>query len=120
MFPPGREPRDTGERMGQARIGTVRFKDGRAPLRILRTPTRLGLGGRPENWNGKIVEHARAIAEEKPIVGYVIVAVYADGSNNSASRIDNEACPVPTTLWPAYVEEVVRRVTVIRAEIEDE
>ncbi|HKY20018.1 MAG TPA: hypothetical protein VJM31_02265 [Vicinamibacterales bacterium] len=107
--------------MGHARIRSVRYKDGRAPLRVLHSE-RLnpGIHGSPENWNGKIVENARAIAEDDPIVGYVIVAVFENGAYNSASRIDPKRCPVPTTLWPAYVEEVVRRITVVRAEIDDE
>ena len=96
--------------MAHARIGRIRFKAGGAELRVLRTPMRPGLNDRPENWNGKIVENARALADDKDeIVGYVIVAVYANGSYNCATRVDNERCTIPLTLWPAYLEEVVRR-----------
>ena len=106
--------------MGHARIGKVRLKQGGAEIRVLHNDRRSpGLNGSPENWNGKIVENARAIAEDDPIVGYVIVAVFENGKYNSACRIDPKRCPVPTTLWPAYVEEVVRRVTVTKAEIDD-
>lgn len=96
--------------MSHARIRSVTFKDGRAPLRVLHTPMRPGLHDKPENWNGKIVENSRGIADDPmEIVGYVIVAVYANGSYNCATRVDRDKCPIPLTLWPAYTAEVVRK-----------
>lgn len=71
---------------------------------------RPGLNDKPENWNGKIVENAKEIANDADeIVGYAIVAVYHTGQYNCATRVDFDRCPIPLTLWPAYVEEVVRK-----------
>ena len=96
--------------MSHARIRSITFKDGRAPIRVLSTRMRPGLNDRPENWNGKIVENAKGIADDHDeIVGYAIVAVYATGAYNCATRVDFDRCRVPLTLWPAYVEEVVRK-----------
>lgn len=104
--------------MSHARIRSITFKDGRAPLRVLHTRTRPGLNDKPENWNGKIVENARTIAHDPmEITGYVIVAVYADGTYNCATRVDHDLCPIPLTLWPAYVAEVVRKELVTPAAV---
>lgn len=103
--------------MSQARIGRVRMKNGGADVRVLHTPRRADNG---ENWNGKLVEHAKTLAADPAeIVGYHIVAVYQDGAYNSASRIDPVRCPIPQALWPSYVAEVIRREIIVRNDVRD-
>jgi hypothetical protein len=112
-----RRPNTRGP-MAHARIGRIRMKAGGAEVRLIRqeTPNRDG----SENWKGKLVEASRSIAGFKgEIVGYAVIAVYDDGSYSSGFRIDDDRCPVPATLWPAYVEEIIRRDMVTPRAVHD-
>lgn len=106
--------------MGQARIGKVRMKSGGAEIRVLRTPMP-DLNG-TENWGGRLIANAKSVASySEPgseLVGYVLIGLFSDGSNSSGVRWDDDKTPIPRTLMPAYVEELVRTqlLTVPRAE----
>lgn len=94
--------------MSHARIRSVTFKDGRAPIRVLRTKRHRELD--EAQWNSLFQKHAITIADDpRQIAGYFMVAVFEDGGFNSASRVDFDRSPVPLSLWPAYVEEIARR-----------
>ena len=97
-----------------ARIGRIKLKGG-ADLHIL--PTRI-LAPDEEDWRAKVVEHARAIAETAtdaaPLVGYFVIGFYADGDHNCGFRTDDDRNPIPRSLMPAYVEELVRRYAVTK------
>lgn len=106
--------------MGAARIGRIRMKDGGAEIRVLHQET--ADAGGEENWRGKIVEHARMIAEDsKPdaeLVGFFVLGLFSDGSHSMGLRLDDDRCPIPRTLMPAYVEDIIRRDCITGPEAE--
>lgn len=92
-----------------ARIGRVRMKDG-ANVRILQS--RRGPDG-GDDWRGAIVRNARGVAEmgtdNDPLVGYILMGIFADGSTSFGYRYDGSATPIPLALFPAWIAEIVRR-----------
>jgi len=92
------------------RIGRVRMKSG-ADVTILRTPQR-----KAEHAD-TLVRQAADIADDPTLCAYVIVAVCTDGTYNMGARIPDN-CPVPLSLWPSYVAEVIRRELVTVTEID--
>lgn len=107
--------------MSGCRISRVRMKNGGADVRVLHSPVS------PiddENWGGKMVEHARNLASQGEVLGYVVAAVYADGNHSFGSRIDHDRCAIPRTAWPALMADITRRYLVsaqaAREVIEDE
>lgn len=104
--------------MGHARIGRVRMKNGGADLHVLHTAKHPDLD--EADWRSMLVRHAVSIASDTtPIAGYFIMAVFEDGTYNSASRVDFERSPIPLTLWPAYIEEVARTKLVSEKTVHD-
>jgi hypothetical protein len=103
-----------------ARISRVKMKDGGADVRVLRSKPGLDGG---DDWRGAIVRNARAVAEmgsdAQPLVGYVLVGVFGDGSASVGYRYDPDACPIPRALFPAWVAEVVRRDLITDVEARD-
>lgn len=93
-----------------ARISRVRMKAGGADVRIMvnHAPNAEG-----ENWAGELVRNARTAAEwasaENPIAGYAVIAMFSDGSSSVGYRYDGDLCSVPRVLFPAWVEELLRR-----------
>lgn len=96
--------------MGAARIGRIRLKSGGAEVRVLRNP--MPDAGGTENWRGRMIEHAKVIgAKSEPgseLVGFFVVGFFADGCNSMGIRWDDQRFPVPRSLMPAYIEELVR------------
>lgn len=109
--------------MGHLRIRRVRFKNGGPDIRVIRqeTPDKGG-----ENWKGKVVEHARSIAEySRPsaeLIGFVTIGLYSDGSYSMGSRWDADRSLIPARLMPSYIAELIREELIIqdniRAELE--
>jgi hypothetical protein len=101
-----------------ARIRRVRHKDG-ADVHILRNPMPDTLGGDPENWRGKIVEHAKSIAshDEKGsrLDGYVVIGLFSDFTSSIAFRFPER---LPPCLVPGYVTELLRRDAIMSTEAE--
>lgn len=95
--------------MSHCRIGKVRMKSGGAEIRLMRRGLPDPNG---ENWQGKIVEHARMCAghstDAAPLVGFVVLALFGDGSHSVGHRYDPDRSPIPRRLLPAYVEEILR------------
>lgn len=93
----------------RARISRVRMKNGGADVRVLNRKSANG----EEDWRGTIVANARTIAEQAttdaPLVGYVVVGLYADGASSVGFRYDLKRCPVPRTVIPAWIAEIIRR-----------
>lgn len=66
-----------------------------------------------ENWCGKVIENAKAVAgfstPDSPLVGYVLIGIYGDGQSSVGYRYDPDRCPIPRSLMPAWIAELVRR-----------
>ena len=90
--------------MSAARIGKIRLKAGGAEVRVLHQAVRED----GENYKGELVKDARLIADDpQDMVGYVVVALFADGTYNRSWRLDADAA-IGRTMLPAYVAEVIR------------
>jgi hypothetical protein len=95
------------------RIGKVRMKDTGFEFRVLEGPRD------PENDMGAaMMRHAREISQWEGLVGSIVIGVFDDGKTSVGFRWNDEGCPVPRTLVPAWLAEVARRelVTGIEAE----
>lgn len=103
----------------RTRIGRVRMKNGGADVRVLHQQPANG----EEDWRGSILKNARAVSEQAtddaPLVGYVLVGIYADGCTSVGYRYDSKTCPIPRTLLPAWLAETVRRDLLINEEARD-
>lgn len=95
------------------------MKAGGAEVRVLTTPTP-NLGD--ENWRGKIIDAARRVAgfdeEGSALVGYVVIGLFSDGTSSLGYRWDKDRTPIPRTLMPTYIAEVIRRdlITAVEAD----
>jgi len=93
------------------RLRTIRYKDGRAPLTVLHNrPAPNG----ENDWRGKLIENAKAIAElgeeDSALCGYVVLGIYADGKTSLGFRYDSrQRHSIPRTMIPSWIAEVVRR-----------
>lgn len=91
--------------MSHARIGKVRLKASGTEVRVLHQV----LPNDGENWQGKLIEHARLIAGSgQDLNGFVVIGFFGDGSYNFGYRMDQDHVIGPTLL-PAYVAEIIRR-----------
>jgi hypothetical protein len=92
-----------------ARISRVRMKDG-ASVTILPTPMDYGDPDLPENWRGKLIEHAKRIAgydePKSELDGFLVIGMFSDGSTSIGLRIPDR---LPRPLIPGYVAEILRR-----------
>lgn len=104
----------------RARIGRVRMKNGGADLRVLDNRLDSANG---ESWRGKVIENAKAVAsydqEGSALVGYVLIGIYSDGMTSVGFRYDAERCPVPRSLMPSWIAELVRRDMIVAPEASD-
>ena len=94
----------------RTRISRVRMKGG-ADVHILNC-----LPDGAEDFRGDVVNNARILAENAtgaaPLVGYFIIGFYGDGAHSCGYRMDHQKCPVPATLMPAYINEIIRKHSV--------
>lgn len=101
-----------------ARIRRVRVKNG-ADVHVLHNPMPDELDGTPENWRGKLIEHAKAVAsqgsDDAPLDGYIVIGLFADGMSSVAFRVPQR---IPSCLVPAYVAELMRRDAITENEAE--
>lgn len=99
-----------------ARISRVRMKDG-ASVTILPTPMDHGDPKSPENWRGKMIEHAKRIAgydePSSQLDGFLVIGMYSDGTTSIGLRIPDR---LPRALVPAYISEVLRRDVITEKE----
>lgn len=99
--------------MSGCRISRVRMKSGGADVRVLHSIA----AENGENWHSKLVQNARSIADtHNRIAGYAIIEMFADGTYRFANRLASDA-PVPSMLWPSWLEEVARRELVTANEV---
>jgi hypothetical protein len=94
------------------------MKDG-ASVTILPTPMDHGDPENPENWRGRLIEHAKRIADyDEPhskLDGFLVVGLYTDGTTSIGLRIPER---LPRALIPAYISEVLRRDVITEREAE--
>ena len=93
----------------RARIGRIRMKNGGAEVRVLHQNHANG----DEDWRGAVLKNARAIGEmateDSPLVGYLLVGVYGDGTSSVGYRYDPKTCPIPRSVFPSWIAELIRR-----------
>lgn len=83
-----------------ARIRSVRSKDGKVVA--LHNP----MPNDGENWRGKMIEHAKGIAEnEGNIDGFIVLALWDDGKRSLGYRMSSR---IPREFLPSYIAEIVR------------
>jgi len=73
----------------------------------------------PENERGAVMmRHAREISQWEGMAGSIVIGVFCDGKTSLGFRWDDELCPVPRALVPAWLAEIARRelITGIEAE----
>jgi hypothetical protein len=104
-----------------ARIGRVRFKNGGAELRIINN-AKAEAG--EEDHRGALVKNARSVAEmgkaDDPLVGYVLVGLFASGGSSVGWRYDFDAISaIPRMLVPAWIAEIIRRDIISGVEARD-
>lgn len=90
-----------------ARIGKITPKNGGAQIRVLhqRAPE--------DNLNGEIIRYARIIAEnDSEMMGFTVVAFFADGSHSHGTRLKENAA-VGRTMFPSFVADVIRRDIIV-------
>ena len=62
-----------------------------------------------ENLRGKIIEHARRVAEfskeDSKLDGFIMIGFFSDGTRSCGYRIPKR---IPRELLPAYVAEILR------------
>lgn len=95
------------------RIGKVRMKDSGFEFRVINGPAE------PESDMGAtLLRHARAISGWPGLAGTLVIGVFEDGASSVAFRWNDETCPVPRSLVPSWLAELVRRelITDIEAE----
>lgn len=92
-----------------ARISRVRMKSGGADVVVIDGSPLVGeyiaIRGDMQNAVRQIIANAEEIG------GYVMIAFETDGSHHICHRLDDD-CPIPRTLLPAYVTEIVRRTCI--------
>lgn len=99
--------------MNGGRIGKVRLKANGFEFRVIDGPPDPG-----NDMGAHLLRCSRSIAAEDGLCGVMILAVTEDGGYHSAFRWDDGKSPIPRTLMPSYVAEIVRRelITDIEAE----
>lgn len=97
-----------------ARIGKVRMKATGFEFRVI--------PGTPEpktDTGSTLLANAKAFAAEPELTGYLIVGLYAPGTFGTAFRWPDDS-PIPATLAPSYMAEIVRREMIVCPEAADE
>lgn len=94
-----------------ARVRRVRMKAGGADVRVFPSPASVN------DISDALLKSARHIVSEQDetstLEGYAVIALYADGQKNICYDLSGDH-GVPLELLPAYMSELMRRVTVAR------
>ena len=87
----------------------VRMKSGGADVRVLHTPMPNEIDGESENWAGKMIENAKAIAgfatSGDALDGYVIIGLWESGKRSLSYRMSSK---FPREMMPSYIAEMIR------------
>jgi len=95
------------------RIGRVRMKDTGFEFRVIP-----GVVDPETDMGARLLGSARHISQSDDLSGYLVIAFTESGAYQSAFRWDDDRSPIPRSLMPSYVAELVRRemITDIEAE----
>lgn len=101
----------------RARIGCIRLKNGGAEVRLLRQDNPHA------DRRGEIMRHTRCVVDasrpEDPLVGQLVIGFFAKGGTSVGVYYDNNTCPIPRALLPAWIEEIMRREMIVDPEARD-
>lgn len=96
------------------RIGKVRMKATGFEFRVIDGPQDPG-----SDMGATMMRHAREISQWEGLVGSIVIGVFDDGKTSVAFRWDDEGCPVPRALVPAWLAEIARRELITDIEAAD-
>jgi hypothetical protein len=97
------------------RIGKVRMKATGLEFRVINGPP-----DPASDAGANLMANARELAEAEDMTGYLIVSLHAGGGFNTAFRWNDKTSPVPRTLMPSYMAEIIRRELITTIEASDE
>lgn len=95
------------------RIGKVRMKESGFEFRVIN-----GVADPESAFGARLMDNARTIGSDTALAGYLVVGLTEDGGYRCGFRWDDEKSPIPRTLMPAYVAEIVRRELITDVEAE--
>lgn len=100
--------------MNGGRIGKVRMKDTGFEFRVIEGPRD------PEaDMAATMLRHARQISSHDGMVGSLVVGIFEDCKTSVGFRWDDDRTPMPRSLLPSWVAEIIRREVVTAPEAED-
>ena len=95
------------------RIGKVRMKATGFEFRVIDGPAQ------PENDMGAtMMRHAREIGQWPCLAGTIVIGVFEDGKTSVGIRWSDD-CPMPRSLVPSWIAEIVRRDLITAAEADE-
>lgn len=86
------------------RIGKVKMKASGFEFRVIE-----GVPDPETDFGARLIKCSRSIAQERGLVGYVVVGLTVDGAYRCGFLWDDDRSPIPRTLFPSYMAEVLRR-----------
>lgn len=91
------------------RLRRIRFKDGRAPIEVLRTPMNCKSDYGDENLLGAVLKCAKKLGDFEtpaaPLDGFIVMGFYADNTRSLGFRIPKR---ISREMLPHYVAEIIR------------
>lgn len=97
--------------MNGGRIGKVRMKNTGFEFRVIE-----GVPDPETDFGARMLDAARYIAQDDELVGYVVVGLTENGGYRIGFRWDHDRSPIPRTLFPSYMAEVLRREMIVDVE----
>ncbi len=102
----------------RVRLRSVRPKNGGASVTVLHNPMPNYSGDEPDNWRGRLLDHARYIAENHDgavLDGFVVIGMWNDGRRSCGYRMTPR---VSRELFPSYIAEILRTDAITENEAE--
>mgnify|MGYP001609836187 CR=1 FL=1 len=102
------------------RLRRIRFKDGRAPIEILRTPQDSEFNGKPESLRGSLIRGAKKVVgyekDDALLDGFIVIGLYSDGTRTVGFRKPQR---IPREMFPSYIAEMLRTDAITENEAEN-
>ena len=99
--------------MNGGKIGKVRMKATGFEFRVIHGPPEP-----QDDMGATLMRQARMIADTDDVAGVLVIGLTKDGGYQAGFRWDDTASPIPRTLMPSYVAEIVRREMITDVEAE--